>query len=115
LENRGNERYDGGGDKSAVDETAIGTEPRDAVEDDSSNGEENIFEAVYANEQPTTPLALTTPLQGKINIEMSNPRFSPPYTLRAVDLTRTHINQSQGQTPRILPLSPPFHMPVHCC
>ena len=109
MENRGNERYDGGGDKSAVDETAIGTEPRDAVEGDPSNGEENIFEAVYANEQPTTPP------QGKIDIEMSNPRFSPPYTLRAVDLTRTHINQSQGQTPRILPLSPPFHMPMYCC
>jgi len=101
LENHGNQRYDDGGDKSAIDETAIGTEPRDAVEGDPSNGEENIFEAVYVNEQ------LTTPPQGKIDIEMGNPRFSPPCTQRAVDLTRMHINPSQGQTPQILPLSPP--------
>jgi len=76
LENHGNERYDDGGHKSAIDETAIGTEPRDAVEGDPSNGEENIFEAVYVNEQ------LTTSPQGKINIEMGNPRLSPPCTQR---------------------------------
>lgn len=59
----GDERYHDDGDKSA--------EALDAVEDDPSNGKENVC----ANEQLTTGL----------------------YTQQVVHLTRTHVNLSQGE------------------